>query len=118
VFKAVHCTEVAMEDVEEAGAKGASVRWLISKQDGAENFAMRYFEVEPGGQTPEHSHDWEHEVFILDGKGLAVCNGSERKISRGYVIFIPPNVEHCIKNSTRKRLCFLCLIPYRKDRAP
>lgn len=36
---------------------------------GAENFAMRLFEIQPRGYSPLHQHDWEHEVFILEGKG-------------------------------------------------
>lgn len=113
-FKAVHYKDVASEGVEEAGAKGVRVRWLISKKDGAENFAMRCFEVEPGGQTPLHSHDWEHEIFILHGEGLAVCSGSVKKIAPGYAVFVPPNIEHCFRNNTNKQLCLLCLIPHKK----
>lgn len=114
MFKAIHYTHVAPEEVEEAGAKGVCVRWLISKRDGAKNFAMRYFEVEPAGQTPNHSHDWEHEVFILEGKGLVVCEGSEREMKPGYAVFIPPNADHCFKNNTSGRLCLLCLIPHKE----
>jgi quercetin dioxygenase-like cupin family protein len=50
-------------------AKGVSVRWLITKKMGAPNFAMRLFEVDQNGSSPNHEHPWEHEVFILDGEG-------------------------------------------------
>ena len=49
------------------GAKDVEIRWLISKEDGAENFAMRMFELQPGGHTPLHTHPHEHEVFIVEG---------------------------------------------------
>jgi len=96
MFKAVHYTEVPSEEVKD-GASGVRVRWLISCKDGAENFAMRYFEVDPGGQTPRHSHDWEHESFILSGEGIVFCEGKKQKVSPGYVIFIPPRAEHYFK---------------------
>lgn len=102
------------EKGEEGDSRGVSVRWLITKDDGADNFAMRYFEVEPGGQTALHSHCWEHEVFILDGQGLVVCGGSERRVNRGYVVLIPPNMGHHLKNTGKGNFSFLCLIPYRK----
>ena len=63
-----HYTEVPAETVEQ-GAEGVRIRWIISQADGAPNFAMRHFEIAPGGHTPHHAHDWEHEVFILTGRG-------------------------------------------------
>ncbi len=71
-FKAIHDTEVKLEKMI-GGAHGTSVRWLITEKDGAEHFAMRLFEMNPGGQSPHHSHEWEHEVFVLEGECLVVC---------------------------------------------
>jgi quercetin dioxygenase-like cupin family protein len=88
------------------------VRWLITKEIGAKNFAMRLFEMEPGGYSPLHSHPWEHEVFILEGEGLVVGEGKEKRFRPGDVIFIPPNEKHQFKNSDEKTVKFLCLIPY------
>jgi len=113
-FKAVHFTQVEVEDVKADGFEGVRVRWLISKKDGAQNFAMRYFEISPGGQSAFHSHDWEHEVFILKGEGLVVCGNEERKVSVGYVVFIPPNIPHSFKNTGEETLGFLCLVPYKE----
>ena len=36
-------------EVAEEGAKGVTVRWLITKDIGAKNFAMRYFEIDVDG---------------------------------------------------------------------
>ena len=41
------------------GVEGVSIRWVISKDDGAPTFAMRVIDVQPGGNTPFHTHDWE-----------------------------------------------------------
>ena len=71
-FKAVHYSRVGAEDVTMDGAESVNVRWLISKKDGAENFAMRCFEMAPGGHSPHHSHKWEHEAFILEGECLVI----------------------------------------------
>jgi len=113
-FKALHYSEVKAEKVEMKGFEGVTVRWLISKDDGAENFAMRCFEVKPGGKTAFHSHDWEHEVFILNGKGRIKCGDEERIVEAGYVVFIPPNALHSFENIGGETLRFLCLIPYKK----
>ena len=101
------------EEQAEQGAHEVTVRWLITEDDGAENFAMRYFTVAPQGFTPYHSHDWEHEVFILDGQGVIRIGDQTKELVKGIVIFIPPNVKHQFTNPSTNPLRFLCMIPNR-----
>ena len=98
----------------EEGALKLQVRWLITKEMGANSFAMRLFEIEPGGNSPLHQHPYEHEVYILEGRGIATDGEQERKFGPGDAIFIPPNERHQLKNTGRKTVKFLCLIPYAK----
>ena len=88
------------------------MRWVISERDGAQNFAMRVFEMAPGGHSPYHSHSWEHEVFILKGTASLVRGeGDAVSCSEGTVIFIAPNERHQFKNLADESLEFICLIP-------
>jgi len=114
LLKHVHYTDVELEEPQEEGIKDIKVRWLISKKDGANNFAMRLFEVKPGGYSPYHQHDWEHEVFILEGSGIAKNDKHEEPFKQGDVFFIPPMEWHQLINTSDKTLKFLCLIPYKK----
>ncbi len=93
------------------GAKDVEIRWLISREDGAEKFAMRMFEIQPGGHTPLHTHPHEHEVFIVQGRGTFICEGQEYEFGPEHVIFVPGGLEHCFKNTGDSILRFLCLIP-------
>jgi quercetin dioxygenase-like cupin family protein len=96
------------------GAEGANeveIRWLISKDDGAENIAMRMFELRPGGHTPLHTHPHEHEVFIVEGEGVFVFEGNEYKFRAEDVIFVPPKKEHQFRNVGSSVLRLLCIIP-------
>lgn len=104
-------SNIAKQPVEVEGAEGTEIRWLISKEDGAENFAMRMFEVKPGGHTPLHKHRHEHEVFVVEGNGVFVCDGKEYEFSKDYVIFVPGGKEHQFRNSGESLLRMLCLIP-------
>ncbi|MEM3673702.1 MAG: cupin domain-containing protein [Candidatus Bathyarchaeia archaeon] len=113
-MKVFHYSKVKAEEAEEEGASKVKVRWLITKDLGAPNFAMRLFEVEPGGYSPLHSHAWEHEVFILEGEGIVVSEKGENKIGAGDVVFVPPNEQHQFKNNGKKPLKFLCLVPHKK----
>ena len=90
---------------------GVFKREVITAKDGAPNFCMRVFEVEPGSSTPNHSHPWEHEVFILSGQGVVRGNEGESAIGTGSVVFIAPDEQHCFVNTGNQVLRFICLIP-------
>jgi len=113
-FKCVHHSKVKLESMQESGAEGIKVRWLIKKDDGAPNFAMRLFEIEPKGHSPLHNHDWEHEVFVLEGNCQVTCDKEKNNASAGYVVFIPPNARHQFRNTGKAALKFICLVPHRK----
>jgi quercetin dioxygenase-like cupin family protein len=98
------------------GASKLKVRWLITKDIGAENFAMRLFEMGPGGHSPFHNHPWEHEVFILEGEGKVMSEKGSTKFKQGDVVFVPPNEKHQFKNDGKKTLKFICLVPHTKER--
>ena len=92
-------------------AKGIAARVVIGKNDGANNFCMRVFEIAPGGHTPKHSHAWEHEMFIHAGKGEVYGNDRWNPIASGNVVFMPGNEEHQLRNTGKELLVVVCLIP-------
>jgi len=110
-MKHVNFKEVELEEVNMEGAVGANIRWLISQKDGAPNFAMRMFEIAINGNTPYHTHNYEHEVFVLSGQGKTVTAEGEKVMNTWDVIFIPPNIDHQFVNTSDIPLVFLCLIP-------
>jgi len=110
-MKIAKSVDIPKKTVEIEGASRVGIRWLITKQDGAENFAMRLFEIDPGGHTPLHTHPHEHEVFALEGKGILVYKGAEHPFEPGHAIFVPAGTQHQFKNNTNSILKMLCLIP-------
>lgn len=100
--------------VKQEGVKDTYIQILINEDNaGAENFAMRRFTVKPAGVIGLHSHDWEHEIFILQGQGIIEDGESKIEVEKDTAIYIPPNVKHSYKNTGREDLVFLCLIPIR-----
>ena len=93
------------------GAPGATIRWVIGAPEGAPTFAMRVIELAPGASSAHHSHAWEHEVFVLSGKGTVWAASGETPICEGDAVFVPPNEEHEFKNGGVDPLRFICLIP-------
>ena len=110
-MKVERSANVTKKPVEVDGADGVEIRWLISKEDGAPNFAMRMFEIQPGGHTPYHQHPHEHEVFVVAGHGVVVDEGKERPIGPEDVVFVPGGTTHNFKSTGGSVLRILCLIP-------
>lgn len=104
-------TEVPAADVTMEGAAGCRIRWLVGEVDQAPNFAMREFEVEPGGHTPRHTHDYEHEVYVLAGEGVLAGADGDQPLLAGSVVYVAPNDVHQFRNTGAEPLRFLCLIP-------
>ena len=110
LYKA-NLSEIPDAPVTEEGARDVKIKWLINKKDGAPTFLMRHFTVETGGFTPFHSHDWEHEVYVLEGDGKVRYEDGEEKIGPGDAILIPPNKKHQFQASSWRTLKFLCMVP-------
>ncbi len=105
-----HLDDVELSPVPMEGVKGARMALMIGREDGAPHFSLRQFAVEPGGHTPRHSHDYEHEVVVLEGEGHVLLNGQEQDIGGGDVIFVPADSEHQFI-AGHEGLRFLCLVP-------
>ena len=106
-----HYESVSQQPVDMEGSSGCHVRSLISEAAGAPNFAMRQFEVAPGGYTPRHSHPYEHEVFVLAGQGEVYEGDAPHPIQQGDVFLVTPDEIHQFRNTGDAPLMFLCLIP-------
>jgi quercetin dioxygenase-like cupin family protein len=106
-----HFSEVPAVPVAMEGAENVRIRNLITPHEGAENFSMRVFDVGPGGHTPLHRHDYEHEIFILEGEGEVTEGRRILALLPGSVVFIRPGTPHQFRNPGDRVLRFLCLIP-------
>jgi quercetin dioxygenase-like cupin family protein len=102
---------VTQEAVEVEGARGVKRAVLVSDQDGAPNFAMRIFKIEPGGYTPWHQHAWEHEVYIVGGHGWLKGEAGELELLPGASVFVPGGEMHQFRAADDTTLDFLCMIP-------
>jgi quercetin dioxygenase-like cupin family protein len=110
-MKVNHYERVQQNPVDMPGAQGCSIRWLVGEAEGAPNFAMRQFEVAVGGHTPKHNHPYEHEVFVLEGRGVVLAGDSEHPLQGGDVVYVRPDEIHQFRNTGSTPLKFLCFVP-------
>jgi quercetin dioxygenase-like cupin family protein len=118
-----NASEVPAQAVQE----GIDIRWLIAKQEGAPNFAMRVVEIQPGVVFAPHHHPYEHEIYVLEGAGIITNpdgnagngnagngnagNGNAGIMQPGVFILVPPDEVHGYQNTSEQPLKFICVIP-------
>ena len=104
-----------INDIQATEVKGDNIKnvrkqILIGKDDGSNNMIMRLFTVQAGGNTPLHTHDFEHLVKIEKGNGVVIDSNGEHKIECGMVIYVKSNEIHQFKNTSNEELQFTCTI--------
>lgn len=95
---------------------GATETWLIGKAEDAENFALRYYELQPGGHSAEESHPYDHGILFIRGAGEILLGKAVQPVAQGDVVYIAPDERHQIRNTDSDVLGWLCIIPARRQK--
>ena len=79
---------------------GRHTRVFVGAQSSlqAKGFVSGFVIVDPEGTVPLHSHEQEEIYYILKGKGEMTVGEESKEFDAVSAIFIPPNVEHSLKN--------------------
>ncbi len=109
--------DTPMNPVEFDGTKGASMAVMIGREHNAPHFALRSIAVEPGGHTPKHQHDYEHEVFVVSGAGSVFLEGDEHPIKAGDTVLVRANELHqfAVPDGASEPFRFLCIVPIEQN---
>ncbi|AHG04913.1 cupin [Halobacterium sp. DL1] len=105
--------EAEYEDV--GAADGMRKGVLIDDSDGAPNFAMRRFVLDPGASVPEHTNEVEHEQYVLAGEYTVGIEGEEFTVSEGDSLLIPAGAVHWYRNEGDQEGAFICVVPNGDD---
>ena len=97
--------------VEMEGVKGAIKQIPLGTADGAPNFSIRVFSLEPGGHTPFHAHASEHLNYVLEGRGEILTEDGPRQIGQGDYVLVLPQERHQYRNTSTDDLVFMCMVP-------
>jgi len=97
---------------------GVVMRVVAGPAEGAPTFVMRVFEIEPGSSTPHHAHGWEHEMFVVEGKGVLKSGNTERPVEKGDAITVLPGEQHSVLNSGKDLLTVICVVPLVDGKMP
>lgn len=103
-------------DYEPVGAAdGLSKAVLLDESDGAPNFAIRRFTLEPGASVPKHTNEVEHEQYVLAGEYTVGIGEEEYTVAAGDSLLIPARTVHWYRNDGELEGAFLCAVPNGDD---
>jgi len=100
-----------MEPLHPEETKGVDFRPLIAQNMDPPTFYLRLFEITAGGHTPRHEHEWEHEIFVIEGSGKIVLRDREEKLVPGDAVFVEPGELHQFINDGDALFRLICVIP-------
>ena len=101
-----------------SAAPGVTMHIVAGTDEGAPNFVMRVFEIEPGSNTPHHAHPWEHEMFIIKGQGTFKSGDTEKSVKEGDSIMVLPDEQHGVFNTGKELLTMICVVPLVDGKMP
>ncbi len=108
--KVVRLWDVPAVEVE--NAVGTRIRVLFRANE-MPTYIMRIFEMDPGGHIEAHSHPWEHEIFVLEGRIRIRVEDKVFDLEPYMAIYIPPKKVHEYWNIGDTVARFICTIPVR-----
>jgi mannose-6-phosphate isomerase-like protein (cupin superfamily) len=84
-------------------------RWyrvLVDEEVGSSQVTQFVGSIPPG-RAPDHSHEYEEVLFILNGVGRLWTGASSAPISAGSCIYLPKRQIHCVENTGMESLQLL-----------
>ncbi len=94
------------------GVKNVTCRVLFGPKENAPNFAMRQFDLGPGGHTPYHAHPFEHEIIVLKGQIELKHPEGGHILNPGDAAMVLSDETHQFQNtSDTEPATMICLVP-------
>jgi len=109
-----HENDIGSVEMKGNNVVGVTKQILIGPKDGYDGY-LRVFTVQPGGNSPHHSHPWFHANYILEGEGKVTIDGVDHPIKAGSVAYIDGGKQHQFINTGTTPLKFICLVPQAGD---
>ena len=106
IIKFDEIKETALESF--YGGQGA----LCANMSVDENNKILRGKLVPGASIGLHRHEPSSEIiFILSGKGKAICDGEEEQLFAGDCHYCPKGSQHSLQNCGEEDLLFYAVVP-------
>lgn len=117
-FDAFSWSDVEKERYKEGGGHwcGIDRNTIVGNRGEATKYHLRYFEIEPGGNSSLEKHEHEHTVICVRGRGRAVVGQTLYKMDNLDVLYIAPDAPHQLVNPYNEPFGFFCIVDAERDR--
>lgn len=95
----------------EEGSYNVRMRQLIGREDGARKTALHELVIGVGGYSAEHAHEWDHQLVVTQGRGIAVISGKKLQLRQGVVLLVQSEERHQFFQRGKEPLKFLTVTP-------
>jgi mannose-6-phosphate isomerase-like protein (cupin superfamily) len=73
-------------------------RYLVTDEVGCRDMTQFYGVIAPG-RAPDHSHVYDEVIYVLEGEGVLHGDETDKPVSAGTCIHLPPLFVHSLENS-------------------
>lgn len=95
---------ISLSDREDLPAgKDREFRYLVHVDSGCPDLTQ-FVGVIPPGRAPDHSHEYDEVVYVLEGEGKLHIGGESHSIGPGTCMHLPPRVVHALENESEGRM--------------
>lgn len=112
-MKITPINEVEVVRVQTEGAHGAWKQLPLGSSDGTPVYSFRVFTLDPHGNTPYHSHPFEHMNYVIEGEGELIDEAGKSHILKGGdFAFVKPDEKHQYRNTSSEKIFkMICGVP-------
>src|SRR2546422_10729927 len=102
-----HVRSVAAIRFLEEGSHNVKMKQLIGHEDGARKTAMHELIISKGGYSAPHHHEWDHQLVVTEGRGVAIIGGKKIRPRAGVGLLVQSNQGHQVLPRGREPLEFV-----------
>jgi len=96
-------------------APGVIKRNVFWVENGWDDYCARHFILPEGQSIAPHSHEWNHLVLSLGGRGEAEVEGETWALDAGNWAIVPSGATHSFRNVGEGDFAFICIVPTHAD---
>src|SRR5947199_10033185 len=88
-----HVRSVAAIRFLEEGSHNVKMKQLIGHEYGARKTAMHELIIAKGGYSAPHHHEWDHQLVVTEGRGVALIGRKILRFRPGVVFVMLSNAD-------------------------